>query len=72
MCVCVCVCVIFAAQEKSTADDQHSWDSFKSMTPDPMGLLGDQSDRLELHNKMWDAPSANTPEASEGDFQTEV
>ncbi|XP_041933345.1 adhesion G protein-coupled receptor B2-like isoform X2 [Alosa sapidissima] len=60
-------------KEKSTADDQHSWDSFKSMTPDPTTCLpGDQSDHLELHNKTWDATSANTPDTSEGDFQTEV
>ncbi|KAL2076986.1 hypothetical protein ACEWY4_027424 [Coilia grayii] len=59
-------------KDKSTADDQHSWDSFKSMTPDPMGLPGDQPDRLELRTKTWDTSPAHHPDTSEGDFQTEV
>ncbi|XP_062311209.1 adhesion G protein-coupled receptor B2-like isoform X2 [Osmerus eperlanus] len=58
--------------DKSSPDDQHSWDSFKTMTPELTIVPGEQKDRLELHNKTWDSSSANTPDNSEGDFQTEV
>ncbi|KAJ8334617.1 hypothetical protein SKAU_G00402560 [Synaphobranchus kaupii] len=59
--------------DKSIPDDQHSWDSFKTMTPDPStGPSGEQKDKLELHNKTWDTSSAHTADTSEGDFQTEV
>ncbi|CAG5890277.1 unnamed protein product [Menidia menidia] len=59
--------------DKSTPEDQTSWDSFKTMTPELSIVPGEQKDRLELHNKNWDSSSAaNTPESSEGDFQTEV
>ena len=59
-------------QDKSSPDDQHSWDSFKTMTPELSIVPGEQKDRMELHNKTWDSSSANTPDNSEGDFQTEV
>ncbi|XP_023687830.1 adhesion G protein-coupled receptor B2 isoform X4 [Paramormyrops kingsleyae] len=53
-------------------EDQHSWDCLKIMAYDHSSRPADQKDRLELHNKNWDVPSANTPDTSEGDFQTEV
>ncbi|KAJ3609464.1 hypothetical protein NHX12_023985 [Muraenolepis orangiensis] len=57
--------------QQSTPDDQQSWDSFKTMTPELRIVPGEQKARMELHNKTWD--SANTPDSSgEGDFQTEV
>nr|XP_057903708.1 adhesion G protein-coupled receptor B2 isoform X6 [Doryrhamphus excisus] len=59
-------------KDKSTPDDQTSWDSFKTMTPELSIVPGEQKDRMELHNKNWDSSSANTPDSSEGDFQTEV
>ncbi|KAG7500169.1 adhesion G protein-coupled receptor B2 isoform X11 [Solea senegalensis] len=59
-------------EDKSTPEDQTSWDSFKTMTPELSIVPGEQRDRMELHNKNWDSSSANTPESSEGDFQTEV
>ncbi|XP_072532049.1 adhesion G protein-coupled receptor B2 isoform X4 [Salminus brasiliensis] len=59
-------------KDKSTPDEQRSWDSFKTMTPEPSCGSSGQKDRVELHSKTWDAPSANTPDTSEGDFQTEV
>uniref|UniRef100_A0A3P9K6P5 Adhesion G protein-coupled receptor B2 n=1 Tax=Oryzias latipes TaxID=8090 RepID=A0A3P9K6P5_ORYLA len=59
-------------KDKSTPEDQSSWDSFKTMTPELSIVPGEQKDRLELHNKNWDSSSANTPDSSEGDFQTEV
>ncbi|XP_078032103.1 brain-specific angiogenesis inhibitor 2 isoform X20 [Epinephelus lanceolatus] len=59
-------------EDKSTPEDQSSWDSFKTMTPELSIVPGEQKDRMELHNKNWDSSSANTPDSSEGDFQTEV
>ncbi|KAM4549584.1 adhesion G protein-coupled receptor B2 isoform 4-T4 [Fundulus diaphanus] len=59
-------------KDKSNPEDQSSWDSFKTMTPELCIVPGEQKDRLELHNKNWDSSSANTPDSSEGDFQTEV
>uniref|UniRef100_A0A3P9QB97 Adhesion G protein-coupled receptor B2 n=1 Tax=Poecilia reticulata TaxID=8081 RepID=A0A3P9QB97_POERE len=59
-------------EDKSNPEDQSSWDSFKTMTPELSIVPGEQKDRLELHNKNWDSSSANTPDSSEGDFQTEV
>ncbi|XP_067361303.1 adhesion G protein-coupled receptor B2 isoform X10 [Channa argus] len=59
-------------KDKSTPEDQSSWDSFKTMTPELSIVPGEQKDRMELHNKNWDSSSANTPDSSEGDFQTEV
>ncbi|XP_053087499.1 adhesion G protein-coupled receptor B2 isoform X9 [Pangasianodon hypophthalmus] len=60
-------------EDKATADEQQSWDSFKTMTTEPSsGSGGQKMDRVELHSKAWDASSANTPDTSEGDFQTEV
>ncbi|KAM8882892.1 adhesion G protein-coupled receptor B2 isoform 22-T22 [Synchiropus picturatus] len=59
-------------EEKSNQEDPSSWDSFKTMTPELSIVPGEQKDRLELHNKNWDSFSANTPDSSEGDFQTEV
>lgn len=60
-------------QDKATADEQQSWDSFKTMTTEPSSSSGGQkTDRVELHSKAWDGSSANTPDTSEGDFQTEV
>ncbi|XP_029104100.1 adhesion G protein-coupled receptor B2 isoform X3 [Scleropages formosus] len=61
-----------SSSDKSTPDDQHSWDTFKTMTLGPSSGPNEQKDKLELHNKTWDAPSAITPDTSEGDFQTEV
>ncbi|XP_045082334.1 uncharacterized protein LOC123492876 isoform X2 [Coregonus clupeaformis] len=64
-----------SSSDKSTPtqDDQHSWDSFKTMAPELSIVPGEQKDRMELHNKTtWDSSSANTPDTSEGDFQTEV
>ncbi|XP_037330274.2 adhesion G protein-coupled receptor B2 isoform X3 [Pungitius pungitius] len=61
-----------SSSDKSTPEDQSSWDSFKTMTPELSIVPGEQKDRLELHNKNWDSSSANTPDSSEGDFQTEV
>ncbi|XP_058260641.1 adhesion G protein-coupled receptor B2 isoform X11 [Hemibagrus wyckioides] len=60
-------------EDKAKADEQQSWDSFKTMTTVPSsGSGGQKTDRVELHSKAWDASSANTPDTSEGDFQTEV
>ncbi|KAK5883951.1 hypothetical protein CesoFtcFv8_020220 [Champsocephalus esox] len=59
-------------KDKSTPEEQCSWDSFKTMTPELSIVPGEQKDRMELHNKNWDSSSANTPDSSEGDFQTEV
>ncbi|KAK3508026.1 hypothetical protein QTP70_010130 [Hemibagrus guttatus] len=60
-------------KDKAKADEQQSWDSFKTMTTVPSsGSGGQKTDRVELHSKAWDASSANTPDTSEGDFQTEV
>ena len=64
--------VLLLHQDKSTPEDQSSWDSFKTMTPELSIVPGEQKDRMELHNKNWDSSSANTPDSSEGDFQTEV
>ncbi|XP_037391219.1 adhesion G protein-coupled receptor B2 isoform X4 [Pygocentrus nattereri] len=61
-----------SSSDKSTSDEQRSWDSFKTMTPEPSCGSSSQKDRVELHSKTWDASSANTPDTSEGDFQTEV
>uniref|UniRef100_A0A8C2FQ50 Adhesion G protein-coupled receptor B2 n=1 Tax=Cyprinus carpio TaxID=7962 RepID=A0A8C2FQ50_CYPCA len=58
-------------KDKSTTDDQRSWDSFKTMTPEQT-CGSEHKDRLELRSKPWDTSSANTPDSSEGDFQTEV
>ncbi|XP_055732967.1 adhesion G protein-coupled receptor B2-like isoform X7 [Salvelinus fontinalis] len=63
----------FKDKSTPTQDDQHSWDSFKTMTPELSIVPGEHKDRMELHNKTtWDSSSANTPDTSEGDFQTEV
>ncbi|XP_034150621.1 adhesion G protein-coupled receptor B2 isoform X8 [Esox lucius] len=62
-------------EDKSTPtqEDQPSWDRFQTMTPGLSIVPGEQKDRMELHNKTtWDSSSANTPDTSEGDFQTEV
>ncbi|XP_047186010.1 adhesion G protein-coupled receptor B2 isoform X6 [Scophthalmus maximus] len=59
-------------EDKSTPEIQSSWDGFKTMTPELSIVPGEQKDRMELHNKNWDSSSANTPDSSEGDFQTEV
>ncbi|XP_043073614.1 adhesion G protein-coupled receptor B2 isoform X3 [Puntigrus tetrazona] len=61
-----------SSSDKSTTDDQRSWDSFKTMTPEQTCGSSEHKDRLELRNKAWDTSSANTPDTSEGDFQTEV
>ncbi|KAA8586112.1 hypothetical protein FQN60_007681, partial [Etheostoma spectabile] len=61
-----------SSSDKSTPEDQSSWDSFKNMTPELSIVPGEQKDRMELHNKNWDSSSANTPDSSEGDFQTEI
>uniref|UniRef100_A0A8C1WDD3 Adhesion G protein-coupled receptor B2 n=1 Tax=Cyprinus carpio TaxID=7962 RepID=A0A8C1WDD3_CYPCA len=60
-----------SSSDKSTTDDQRSWDSFKTMTPEQT-CASEHKDRLELRSKPWDTSSANTPDSSEGDFQTEV
>uniref|UniRef100_A0A8C2HQ10 Adhesion G protein-coupled receptor B2 n=1 Tax=Cyprinus carpio TaxID=7962 RepID=A0A8C2HQ10_CYPCA len=60
-----------SSSDKSTTDDQRSWDSFKTMTPEQT-CGSEHKDRLELRSKPWDTSSANTPDSSEGDFQTEV
>lgn len=62
----------FSIKDTSNPEDQSSWDSFKNMTPELSIVPGEQKDRMELHNKNWDSSSANTPDSSEGDFQTEV
>ncbi|XP_048057503.1 adhesion G protein-coupled receptor B2 isoform X16 [Megalobrama amblycephala] len=59
-------------EDKSTTDDQRSWDSFKTMTPEQTCGSSEHKDRLELRSKPWDTSSVNTPDTSEGDFQTEV
>ncbi|XP_016107092.1 adhesion G protein-coupled receptor B2-like isoform X7 [Sinocyclocheilus grahami] len=59
-------------EDKSTTDDQRSWDSFKTMTPEQTCGSSEHKDRLELRSKPWDTCSANTPDTSDGDFQTEV
>ncbi|CAK6949712.1 adhesion G protein-coupled receptor B2 isoform X3 [Scomber scombrus] len=61
-----------SSSDKSTPEEQSSWDSFKTMTPELSIVPGEQKDRMEMHNKNWDSSSANTPDSSEGDFQTEV
>ncbi|XP_055749067.1 adhesion G protein-coupled receptor B2-like [Salvelinus fontinalis] len=63
----------FKDKSTPTQDDQHSWDSFKTMTPELSIVPGEHKDRMELHiQTTWDSSSANTPDTSEGDFQTEV
>ncbi|XP_077447266.1 brain-specific angiogenesis inhibitor 2 isoform X25 [Stigmatopora argus] len=60
-------------EDKSNPEDRSSWDSFKTMAPELTIMPGgEQKERMELHNKNWDSSCANTPESSEGDFQTEV
>ncbi|XP_066573331.1 brain-specific angiogenesis inhibitor 2 isoform X2 [Amia ocellicauda] len=59
-----------SSSDKSTPDDQQSWDSFKVMTLNTSP--SEQKDKLELHSKTWDTTSAHTLDTSEGDFQTEV
>ncbi|MBN3305364.1 AGRB2 protein, partial [Amia calva] len=59
-----------SSSDKSTPDDQQSWDSFKVMTLNTSP--SEQKDKLELHSKTWDTSSAHTLDTSEGDFQTEV
>ncbi|XP_035385084.1 adhesion G protein-coupled receptor B2 isoform X8 [Electrophorus electricus] len=59
-------------KDNSNMEEQHSWDTFKNMAPDPSCGSSGQKDRVELHSKTWDTSSANTPDTSEGDFQTEV
>lgn len=66
------ISLVLLHQGKSTPEDQSSWNSFKTMTPELSIVPGEQKDRMELHNKNWDSSSANTPDSSEGDFQTEV
>ncbi|XP_073787977.1 adhesion G protein-coupled receptor B2 isoform X28 [Danio rerio] len=61
-----------SSSDKSTTDDQRSWDSFKTMTPEQTCGSNEHKDRLELRSKPWDTSSVNTPDTSEGDFQTEV
>ncbi|XP_048057497.1 adhesion G protein-coupled receptor B2 isoform X10 [Megalobrama amblycephala] len=61
-----------SSSDKSTTDDQRSWDSFKTMTPEQTCGSSEHKDRLELRSKPWDTSSVNTPDTSEGDFQTEV
>ncbi|XP_059412451.1 adhesion G protein-coupled receptor B2 isoform X7 [Carassius carassius] len=61
-----------SSSDKSTTDDQRSWDSFKTMIPEQTCGSSEHKDRLELRSKPWDTSSANTPDTSEGDFQTEV
>ncbi|XP_055076565.2 adhesion G protein-coupled receptor B2 isoform X2 [Misgurnus anguillicaudatus] len=61
-----------SSSDKSTTDDQRSWDSFKTMNPDQSYGSSEHKDRLELLSKPWDTSSAITPDTSEGDFQTEV
>lgn len=68
----VIISLVLLHQGKSTPEDQSSWNSFKTMTPELSIVPGEQKDRMELHNKNWDSSSANTPDSSEGDFQTEV
>ncbi|KTG04352.1 hypothetical protein cypCar_00011952 [Cyprinus carpio] len=68
----VCRMVKESSSDKSTTDDQRSWDSFKTMTHEQTCGSSKHKDRLELRNKPWDTCSANTPDTSEGDFQTEV
>ncbi|XP_051527125.1 adhesion G protein-coupled receptor B2-like isoform X2 [Myxocyprinus asiaticus] len=59
-------------KDKSTTDDQRSWDSFKTMTPEQTCGTSEHKDRLELSSKPWDTSSVIKPDTSEGDFQTEV
>ncbi|CAM4631952.1 unnamed protein product [Leuciscus chuanchicus] len=59
-------------EDKSTTDDQRSWDGFKTMIPEQMCGSNEHKDILELRSKPWDTSPANTPDTSEGDFQTEV
>lgn len=66
------VLLFLLRQDKSNPEGQSSWDSFKNMTPELSIVPGEQKERMELHNKNWDSSSANTPDSSEGDFQTEV
>ncbi|XP_035385082.1 adhesion G protein-coupled receptor B2 isoform X5 [Electrophorus electricus] len=61
-----------SSSDNSNMEEQHSWDTFKNMAPDPSCGSSGQKDRVELHSKTWDTSSANTPDTSEGDFQTEV
>ncbi|XP_039537122.1 adhesion G protein-coupled receptor B2-like [Pimephales promelas] len=61
-----------SSSDKSTTDDQRSWDSFKTMIPEQMCGSNEHKDRLELRSKPWDTSPVNTPDTSEGDFQTEV
>ncbi|XP_077599019.1 brain-specific angiogenesis inhibitor 2 isoform X17 [Stigmatopora nigra] len=62
-----------SSSDKSNPEDPSSWGSFKTMAPELTIIPGgEQKERMELHNKNWDSSCANTPESSEGDFQTEV
>jgi len=42
------------------------------MIPEQMCGSNEHKDRLELRSKPWDTSPVNTPDTSEGDFQTEV
>ncbi|XP_036397849.1 adhesion G protein-coupled receptor B2-like [Megalops cyprinoides] len=59
-----------SSSDKSTPDDQHSWDNVRTVTFEPTTDSSDQ-DKLEL-SQTWGTASATTPDTSEGDFQTEV
>ncbi|XP_041089778.1 adhesion G protein-coupled receptor B2 isoform X3 [Polyodon spathula] len=59
-----------SSSDKSTPEDQQSWNSFRVMTLNTMQTK--QKDKLELHCKDWETPSSETVDTSEGDFQTEV
>ncbi|XP_064408157.1 adhesion G protein-coupled receptor B2 [Latimeria chalumnae] len=57
-------------KEKSTPDEQQTWDTFRSMTLNT--LHSEPKEKLELHCADWEKPSSMPLDLSEGDFQTEV
>ncbi|KAI1894992.1 hypothetical protein AGOR_G00101390 [Albula goreensis] len=59
-----------SSSDKSTPDDQHSWDNIRTVTFDPSCDTNEKTDKLEL-NKTWGAAPPTSPD-TEGDFQTEV
>ncbi|XP_051775006.1 adhesion G protein-coupled receptor B2 isoform X3 [Erpetoichthys calabaricus] len=59
-----------SSSDKSTPEEQQSWDSFKMMTLNTSQPA--RKDKLEMHCRDWEKPRAVPLDTTEGDFQTEV
>ncbi|XP_039596847.1 adhesion G protein-coupled receptor B2 isoform X10 [Polypterus senegalus] len=59
-----------SSSDKSTPEEQQSWDSFKTMTLNTSQPA--RKDKLEMHSRDWEKPRAVPLDTTEGDFQTEV